>query len=155
MCNRSNHRLNHHRVPATISGGTVRSRLVSFDLQTQIAAGLERILGLKRDLGSALGVGDVGLIRNNGRWHLQVPRPEDPPVPLFRLMAATPPLSPCPFPSVWMKRPTGVAEFCRTATFSRSRGQNLPARAPPRREATSRQSQCQLQILIRLGTVRR
>ncbi|MCB8935783.1 MAG: hypothetical protein H6663_09985 [Candidatus Promineofilum sp.] len=48
--------LTHHRVPATITGGTVRSRLVSFELQTQIAAGLEKILGLKRDLGSALGV---------------------------------------------------------------------------------------------------
>ncbi len=147
--------LNHHRVPATISGGTVRSRLVSFDLQTQIAAGLERILGLKRDLGSALGVGDVGLIRNNGRWHLQVPRPEDPPVPLFRLMAATPPLSP-------MSIPIGVDEEGQPVllSFANHRhghvliagevgaGKTSLLRAIATALAlTSRQSQCQLQIL--------
>ena len=42
--------LNHHRIPATIAGGEVRSRVVNFDLQTQIAAGLERVRGLKSDL---------------------------------------------------------------------------------------------------------
>ena len=39
--------LSHHRVPAKVSGGVVRSRMISFDIQTQLAAGLERVRGLK------------------------------------------------------------------------------------------------------------
>lgn len=87
--------LNHHRVPATVVGGTVRPRVVSFDLQSQIAAGLERIRGLKGDLISALGVGDVALTQNDGRWHLQVSRPDDPPVPLLKLIDSVADLPPC------------------------------------------------------------
>ncbi|MBP6015482.1 MAG: hypothetical protein KA586_02090 [Candidatus Promineofilum sp.] len=147
--------LNHHRVPATITGGLVRSRLVSFDLQTQIAAGLERILGLKRDLGSALGVGDVGLTRDDGRWRLQVPRPDDAPVPLFRLMAETSSLSP-------MSIPIGVDEEGQSVLLSFSghrhghvliagevgAGKTSLLRTIATALAlTSRQAQCQLQIL--------
>lgn len=84
--------LSHHHVPATITGGTVRPRVVSFDLQTQLAAGLERILELKSDLKSALGVGDVALTHDDGQWRLRVSRPDDPPVPLLKLLAANPTL---------------------------------------------------------------
>ena len=59
--------LNHHRVPATVSGGEVRPKVVSFDLQTQIAHGLERIRGLKDDLMTALGVGDVVVSHDDGQ----------------------------------------------------------------------------------------
>lgn len=82
--------LNHHRVPATVSGGEVRPKVVSFDLQTQIAHGLERIRGLKDDLMTALGVGDVVVSQDDGQWRLRVARPDDPPVPLLRLMNVTP-----------------------------------------------------------------
>lgn len=78
--------LNHHRIPATVAGGDVRSRVVNFDLHTQIAAGLERVRGLKSDLKSALGVGTVALTQDDGRWRLRVARPDDPPVPLLRLL---------------------------------------------------------------------
>lgn len=84
--------LNHHRIPATVAGGDVRSRVVNFDLQTQIAAGLERVRGLKSDLKSALGVGEVALTQDSGRWRLRVARPDDPPVPLLRLLDTLPKL---------------------------------------------------------------
>jgi S-DNA-T family DNA segregation ATPase FtsK/SpoIIIE len=86
--------LSSHQVPASVAGGEVRPKVVSFDIQTQIAAGLERIRGLKGDLISALGVGDVALSRDDGQWRLQVARPEDPPVPLLRLLASIPDLPP-------------------------------------------------------------
>lgn len=78
--------MSHHRIPATVSGGDVQSRILSFNLQTQIAAGIERIRGLKEDLVSALGVGDVALTRDGNQWRLRVTRPDDPPVPLLQLL---------------------------------------------------------------------
>lgn len=84
--------LNHHRVPATVAGGDVEPRVVNFDLQTQIAAGLERVRGLKDDIKSALGVGDVALTQDEGRWRLRVARPDDPPVPLLKLLTTIPAL---------------------------------------------------------------
>mgnify|MGYP003621086168 CR=1 FL=1 len=73
--------LNHHRVPASVVGGSVQSRTVSYDLQTHLTAGLERVRGLKDDLKSALGVGDVAVVREEGQWRLRVGRPEDAAVP--------------------------------------------------------------------------
>lgn len=84
----------HHRVPATVVGGTVRSRIVSFDLQTQLAAGLERVRDLTEDLKQALGVGDLAFTREGGQWRLRVTRPDDASVPLIRLLASNPPASP-------------------------------------------------------------
>ncbi len=86
--------LSHHRVPATVAGGEVRARVISFDLQTQLAAGLERVRGLKDDLISALGVSDVSVVREDGQWRLRVGRPDDAPVPLLRLLASLPDLPP-------------------------------------------------------------
>lgn len=80
--------LSHHRVPAAVSGGVVRPRVVSFDLQTQLTAGLERVRGLKDDLKRALGVGDIAVVREEGQWRLRVTRPDDAPVPLLRLLAS-------------------------------------------------------------------
>lgn len=86
--------LSHHRVPATVVGGVVRSRMISFDLQSQLAAGLERVRGLKDDLIGALGVNDVAVVREDGQWRLRVGRPDDVPVPLLRLLASLPDLPP-------------------------------------------------------------
>lgn len=86
--------LRRHKVPATVTGGVVRPKVVRFDLQTQIATGLERIRDLKSDLMSALGVGDVAFTHDDGQWRLRVSRPDDPPVPLLRLLASIPILPP-------------------------------------------------------------
>ncbi len=86
--------LDHHNVPAGVVGGTVRPRVVSFDLQSQIAAGLERVRGLKEDLMSALGVRDIAVVREEGQWRLRVTRPDDAPVPLLPLLATLPTLGP-------------------------------------------------------------
>jgi len=86
--------LNHHRVPASVEGGKVQPQQISFDVQTQLAAGLERVRGLKDDLISALGVGDVAVVREEGQWRLRVARPDDAPVPLLRLLASLPDLPP-------------------------------------------------------------
>ncbi len=80
--------MSHHRVAAAVEGGEIQPRIVNFDLQTQISAGLERIKGLKDDLVSALGVGNVDFARNGDKWRLRVPRPDDPPVPLLRLLGS-------------------------------------------------------------------
>ncbi len=90
--------LSHHRVPAKVSGGVVRSRMISFDIQTQLAAGLERVRGLKDDLVNALGVSDVAVVREDGQWRLRVGRPDDAPVPLLRLLAALADLPPTTAP---------------------------------------------------------
>lgn len=86
--------LNHHRIPAAVSGGEVRPKVVNFNLQTQIAYGLERIRGLKDDLMTALGVGEVAMSQDGDQWRLRVARPDDPPVPLLRLMSVTPGIPP-------------------------------------------------------------
>ncbi len=86
--------LSRHRIPASVSGGEVRPKIVSFDLQTQISSGLERIRGLKDDLMSALGVGEVAVSQDSGQWRLRVAQPDDPPVPLLRLMNGTPGIPP-------------------------------------------------------------
>lgn len=86
--------LNHHHVPASVEGGEVRPQQISFDIQTQLAAGLERVRGLKDDLVNALGVGDVAVVREEGQWRLRVGRPDDAPVPLLRLLASLPDVPP-------------------------------------------------------------
>lgn len=94
--------LSHHQIPATVAGGSVRPRVVSFDLQTQIASGLERARNLKDDLMTALGVSNVALTNEGGRWQLRVSQPDDAPVPLLKLLAAVPDLPP-------LTAPIGVA----------------------------------------------
>jgi len=84
----------HHRMSAQVAGGNVQSRSISFDLQSQWEAGIERLRELKQDLLAALGVSDVSLTRENGQLRLQIVRPEDPPVSLLDLMPLLPELPP-------------------------------------------------------------
>ena len=77
-----------HHIPAKVTGGTVRPRVIQFDLQTQFAAGLERIRGLGDDLKNALGVGDISLSNRDGSWRVRVPQPEESAVPLVRLLSS-------------------------------------------------------------------
>jgi DNA segregation ATPase FtsK/SpoIIIE-like protein len=44
------HVFNRHQVDAHVAGGTVKPRLISFNLQTQLATGLERLKVLTDDL---------------------------------------------------------------------------------------------------------
>lgn len=84
--------LRHHHVPVTVNGGSVLPRAISFDVQTQLAAGLERVRGLKDDFMAALGVSDVALVNDEGHWRLRVSRPDEAPVPLLKLLASLPDL---------------------------------------------------------------
>lgn len=86
--------LSHHRIPATVTGGTVRSRVVNFDLQSQLSAGVERIRGLGDDLKAALGVGGVSVSGSDGFWRVGVPQPDESPVPLLKLLSSLPPIAP-------------------------------------------------------------
>ena len=67
-------------------GGTVKPRHISFNLQTQLATGLERLKSLTDDLMQTLGV-PVSLSREDGQFRLHVSQPETPPVSLLDLMS--------------------------------------------------------------------
>ena len=86
--------LSHHRIPAIVTGGTVRSRVVNFDLQSQLTAGVERIRGLGDDLKAALGVGGVSVSQRDGFWRVRVPQPDESPVPLLKLLSSLPTVAP-------------------------------------------------------------
>jgi DNA segregation ATPase FtsK/SpoIIIE-like protein len=87
-----------HRLDAHIAGGRVQPQVISFDLQAQLTAGLERLRGLKGDLMTALGVTDVALVREDGKLQLRIGRPYEPPVALLPLLEACPDLSPGTIP---------------------------------------------------------
>lgn len=87
---RINRVLKQHQIPATVSGGSVRSHVTSFDLQTRLVTGLELAGNLKDDLLRALGVSNISLRKESGRWQLHLPQPDVAPVPLLELLATTP-----------------------------------------------------------------
>jgi S-DNA-T family DNA segregation ATPase FtsK/SpoIIIE len=78
-----------HELPAQVAGGTVGSGAVDFNVQA-LATGLAHLRALKRDLVAALRVPEVHLERENGRLHVYVDRPEDPPVALLDLLSWLP-----------------------------------------------------------------
>lgn len=152
--------LSHHHVPASVVGGEVRPRVVSFDLQTQISAGLEKIRGLKGDVMSALGVGDVALTQDNGRWRLRVDRPDDPPVPLLRLLASIPQMPPRVAAiglaeggqPVYLRFPTKRMSHVLVAGESGAGKSSLLRTISAGLALTNRQSDVQLQILDPRGS---
>ncbi len=75
-----------HQVSARIERGTIRPNAIQFDLQAQLSAGWERVRAITEDLIRALGVADVNLREQDGRWQLEVARPEEPAVPLLDLL---------------------------------------------------------------------
>ncbi|MFO7664803.1 MAG: FtsK/SpoIIIE domain-containing protein [Chloroflexota bacterium] len=83
-----------HRIPATISGGEVQPGVVSFDLQSQIAVGLDRIKGLGDELKTTLGVGAAALAQESGRWRLRIARPPEPALSLPQLLSSLDELTP-------------------------------------------------------------
>ncbi len=76
-----------HEMTAQVAGGTVRSRQVSFDLQTPVKAGLDRLRTLTDELITALRATDVRVSKEDGVWRLHVTRAEEPPVGLLDLMS--------------------------------------------------------------------
>jgi len=83
-----------HQMLAQVEGGVADLHSIRFDLQTQLAMGWDRLRDLASDLKSALGVPDVSLNRQGGRWQLDVAFKEEPPVALLDLLAMTPDMPP-------------------------------------------------------------
>ncbi|MBK8984769.1 MAG: hypothetical protein IPM39_01595 [Chloroflexi bacterium] len=77
-----------------LAGGVVTPRAITFDLQTALAAGWERLRDLTGEMKVALRVPDVSVSRQGGRWQLDVAFKEEPPVPLLDLLAITPDVPP-------------------------------------------------------------
>lgn len=90
--------LSRHRLPATVIGGSVRSRDVLFTVQSQLAQGFERLRLLKDDLLAALGGGEMAVLESDGSWQLRVTQQTDPDVPLLRLLRREPDLFPATAP---------------------------------------------------------
>jgi S-DNA-T family DNA segregation ATPase FtsK/SpoIIIE len=86
--------LERHQVEGKVTSGSVQQRLVEFDVQTPLSTGLERIRGLKDSVIAALGVRDVAVTKQDGRWRLQIERAYEPPVSLTALLADLPNLPP-------------------------------------------------------------
>jgi DNA segregation ATPase FtsK/SpoIIIE-like protein len=83
-----------HQVPVRVAGGRVRGGGVTYDLQTEWESGLERLRALKQDLVTALGVPELHLNRQNGRWRLEIRQPTGQKVELLDLINLTPDLPP-------------------------------------------------------------
>lgn len=77
---------------AAVVGGQIGGSSVTFDVRSKIALGLERLRDLQHDLLAALRAGEVGFSRGRDGWQLRLSRPEDPPVPLLRLLSSAGPL---------------------------------------------------------------
>ena len=87
--------LGHHRIPATVVGGTISKQSISFDLRSQVNGGLRRLRELKDELKKTLHIEGLQLHSEEGQLQLQVMRPFEPAVPLLDLLAQIPALSPC------------------------------------------------------------
>lgn len=83
-----------HQVPSRVAGGQVGPGWVRFDLQTSLAAALERLQHIKDDLLRVLAVTDVNIERKQDRLQIQVAQPTEQPVNLLDLLAVIPPLPP-------------------------------------------------------------
>jgi DNA segregation ATPase FtsK/SpoIIIE, S-DNA-T family len=80
--------------PAEVTGGWVDPAAVRYDVQGPLAQGWERVRSLTADLKTALGVPDVTVSRENGRFLLTVSRTTEPPVSLLDLLTMTPDVPP-------------------------------------------------------------
>ncbi len=80
--------LKRHNVSAQVAGGSVEPRSIIFDLQSHLTTGWDRLLEIKEELMLALGAANVEVNQANGRFHIQVDRPNEPPVALLDLLQA-------------------------------------------------------------------
>lgn len=84
--------LDRHQVEAHVAGGVIQPEGIRFNLSTPFTQGLERLRSLKDDLMVALGVADMEMGGRNGRFHVQIARPDEMPVPLLELLPLIPEL---------------------------------------------------------------
>lgn len=80
----------HQYGPAQVAGSRVDADGIRYDVQTHLAQGWERLRDLTTELKQALGVPDVTVSRENGRFQLSISRTTEPPVSLLDLLALTP-----------------------------------------------------------------
>lgn len=78
--------LSKNEVDAQIEGGYVEPRSIRFDLTSHLEAGLDKLRFLKQDILNVLGVAEVEIGQINGRWHLNIKRPEEPPVSFMDML---------------------------------------------------------------------
>ncbi len=83
-----------HQVPSRVAGGQVGPGWIRFDLQTSLAAAMERMRDIKADLLRVLAAKDITVTQAQDRLHLQVAQPASEPVNLLDLLAVIPPLPP-------------------------------------------------------------
>lgn len=86
--------LSQNEVDAQVEGGYVQPRSIRFDLTSHLEAGLGKLRFLKHDILNVLGVADVEIGQTNGRWHLNIKRPEDPPVSFLDMLSFVPEVAP-------------------------------------------------------------
>lgn len=82
------------QVPARVGGGQVAARRTSFELQTSLALGWERIRALKDELVAALRVKGLDIYRADGRLRVDIVQESAPPVPLLELLPMLPAVPP-------------------------------------------------------------
>lgn len=86
--------LSQNEVDAQVEGGYVQPRSIRFDITSQLEAGLGKLRFLKHDILNVLGVADVEIGQSNGRWHLNIIRPEEPPVSFLDMLSFVPDVEP-------------------------------------------------------------
>ena len=75
-----------HQFSTQVAGGTIRPSLISFNLNSSLNQGWERLRELSHELKTALNVPDVRLSREDGQLKLHITRAEAPPVALLDLL---------------------------------------------------------------------
>ncbi len=83
-----------HDLDAHVIGGEVQPRSISFDLQGQLAVGIEKVRLLKDDLMRSLGTTAVNVKEKGDHVHVKMDKPATIPVPLLDLMPIALPMPP-------------------------------------------------------------
>lgn len=84
--------LSHHDVEAQVVGGEVRSGRIHFDLQGQLAMGMEKVRLLKDDLMRSLGTTAVNVKEKGDHLQVEMDKPAPLAVPLLDLDAIAQPM---------------------------------------------------------------
>lgn len=83
-----------HQVPSRVAGGQVGPGWIRFDLQTSLAAAMERIQQIKADLTRVLAATSIAVTPQKDRLQIEVAQPAPEAVNLLDLLAVIPPLPP-------------------------------------------------------------
>lgn len=75
-----------HQFSTHIAGGTVCPSLISFNLNSTLNQGWEKLRNLTNEIKSVLSVPEVRISREDGQLKLHITRPEGPPVALLDLL---------------------------------------------------------------------